>query len=277
MQRMPFEVGQIYNRRHDIHGRYGGQRQGGISTPTSAPFIFIFTGESGEQFGYRDGWDGDGVFVYTGEGQRGDMQFVRGNRAIRDHAADGKDLLLFEALGRGKGYRFLGAFACANWEMRDGVDVDGKPRQAIVFHLIPTETAADSLETHSLDVGTATAGLSFDELRQRAYEAAANLSGPAGKQAKRTYRERSAAVRGYVLARAKGVCEACGAPAPFQRKDGSPYLEPHHTRRLSDGGPDHPRWVGAICPNCHRLIHYGAGGEEVNQELEAYLRNVESV
>src|ERR1700746_1774493 len=23
-------------------------------------------------------------------------------------------------------------------------------------------------------------------------------------------------------------------------------------RRLSDGGPDHPRWVVAVCPNCHR-------------------------
>ena len=55
-------------------------------------------------------------------------------------------------------------------------------------------------------------------------------------------RERSAAVREYVLARSTGVCEGCGTPAPFVTAQGAPYLEPHHTRRLSDGGPDHPAW-----------------------------------
>jgi hypothetical protein len=29
-----FEVGRTYNRRADIHARFGGQQQGGIVTPT---------------------------------------------------------------------------------------------------------------------------------------------------------------------------------------------------------------------------------------------------
>jgi 5-methylcytosine-specific restriction protein A len=86
-----FELGKTYNRRADIHAKFGGQQQGGCSTPTDHPFIFLFTGKSGEQYGYEDGWDADGVFLFTGEGQLGDMEFVRGNRAIRDHAHDGKD------------------------------------------------------------------------------------------------------------------------------------------------------------------------------------------
>jgi hypothetical protein len=53
--------------------------------PDGAPFIFLFTGESGNQYGYQDGWKDDDTFEYTGEGQRGPMEFVRGNRAIRDH------------------------------------------------------------------------------------------------------------------------------------------------------------------------------------------------
>jgi 5-methylcytosine-specific restriction protein A len=57
--------------------------------------VFLFTGDSGEAFGYRDGWDISGVFRYTGEGQLGDMAFTGGNQAVRDHAAEGKDLLLF--------------------------------------------------------------------------------------------------------------------------------------------------------------------------------------
>jgi 5-methylcytosine-specific restriction protein A len=42
-----------------------------------------------------------GVFLYIGEGQKDDMLFVRGNKAIRDHAADGKDLHLFTYVNRG--------------------------------------------------------------------------------------------------------------------------------------------------------------------------------
>ena len=95
-----FEVGKIYNRKEDINSKYGGQQQGGISTP-KRPYIFIFTGLSGQKYGYNDGWDKNGVFLYTGEGQIGDMRFIKGNKAIRDHSINGKELLLFESLGKG--------------------------------------------------------------------------------------------------------------------------------------------------------------------------------
>jgi 5-methylcytosine-specific restriction protein A len=93
---MNWTVGKTYNRRRDLHDKYGGQRQGGISTPSAHPLIFLFTGESGAQYGYRDGPRPDGTCWYTGEGQVGDMEMVRGNRAIRDHVTDGKQLHLFE-------------------------------------------------------------------------------------------------------------------------------------------------------------------------------------
>ena len=55
----------------------------------------------------------------------------------------------------------------------------------------------------------------------------------------------------------------------------SNYLEPHHIRRVSDGGPDHPRWVAAICPNCHREVHFGASGSARNAALGARLGELE--
>jgi 5-methylcytosine-specific restriction protein A len=70
-----FVIGRIYNRRRDIHGRYDGQRQGGISTPANHPIIFAFTGTSGAKHGYADAWTADGTFRYFGEGQEGDMTF----------------------------------------------------------------------------------------------------------------------------------------------------------------------------------------------------------
>jgi hypothetical protein len=70
-----FVLGQTYVRR-DLQRHFGGQAQAGISTPTNQPFILLFTGEQGEQYGYRDGWTKDGVFLYTSEGQVGDMVLV---------------------------------------------------------------------------------------------------------------------------------------------------------------------------------------------------------
>ena len=96
-----FVPGQIYKRRNDIHGVHGGQSQSGISTPSRHPLIFIFTGESGKTYGYRDEFRPDGTFWYTGEGQTGDMEMVRGNRAIRDHQQEGKTIHLFEYVDTG--------------------------------------------------------------------------------------------------------------------------------------------------------------------------------
>ncbi len=83
-------------------------------------------------------------------------------------------------------------------------------------------------------------------------------------------------MKNYVLARAKGRCEGCKKPAPFIRLDGSPYLEPHHIRRVSDGGPDNPAFVIALCPNCHRLVHAGRDGKFYNDELLASMETIES-
>ena len=59
-----FVQGKLYRRR-GLHNQYGGQSQGGISTPANQNFIFIFTGEQGEQYGYSDSWTDDGIFFYA--------------------------------------------------------------------------------------------------------------------------------------------------------------------------------------------------------------------
>jgi 5-methylcytosine-specific restriction endonuclease McrA len=62
-----------------------------------------------------------------------------------------------------------------------------------------------------------------------------------------------------VLERANGVCQRCQEAAPFRRaSDSSPYLEVHHTIPLADGGDDAVDNALALCPNCHREMHYGA-------------------
>ncbi|MBZ9724870.1 HNH endonuclease [Mesorhizobium sp. CO1-1-11] len=97
----------------------------------------------------------------------------------------------------------------------------------------------------------------------------------ASGRSERTIYSRSADVRSYVLARAGGACEGCTLPAPFQRVDGSAYLEPHHIRRASDGGPDDPHFVISLCPNCHRRVHAGADGPTYNGQLLAKMGDIE--
>jgi 5-methylcytosine-specific restriction protein A len=94
-----FQIGKIYNRARDIHTKFCGHLRSGIVTPSKHPIIFIFTGK-GKRHGYEDKWSSDGTFRYFGEGQTGNMKLIKGNKAIANQIADGKDLLLFEILSR---------------------------------------------------------------------------------------------------------------------------------------------------------------------------------
>lgn len=262
-----FQVGHYYSRASDIHDRFGGGRQGGISASSQHPFVFLFTGESGEAFGYEDGWQPDaGVFLYTGEGQVGDMEFTRGNRALRDHTQDGKQLLVFKALGKGKPVEFLGEFTCVSFNYGNGPDREGNMRRTIRFHLVPAEADIFDVITQAGDF-VQTQPKSLAELRAKALSATVAGESSNWRETTQLRRQRSNAIKEYVLARAAGHCELTGSPAPFVTIDGKPYLEVHHIKRLSDGGLDHPANCAAITPNVHREIHFGANGADIDDQL----------
>jgi len=116
-------------RRATLHDRLGGQRQGGISTPAGWPVVLLFSSPRGADYGYADGWTSEGQYLYTGEGQRGDMTVSRGNAALLGHADDGKDLHLFESAGRGV-VEYVGRMVCnrvgvARGDGRRGEDPQG--------------------------------------------------------------------------------------------------------------------------------------------------------
>lgn len=237
----------------------------------------IFTGSSGEQYGYADGPNGDGTFWYTGEGQVGDMRMVSGNRAVRDHETAGKALHLFEALGsRNRGFvQHVSEARYIDHHEQLAPDRNGTLRRALVFRLellssdkgVPPASVADQLSAHPGGLWS----LPMRDLYQRAVSSARDSSSSA--HARIVY-ERAAAVKVYVLRRATGVCEGCSTPAPFVTRDGRPYLEPHHTRRRADGGPDNPNWVIALCPTCHKRVHYGIDGDDYNKQLIARLTHI---
>lgn len=132
MIEQPFIPNKIYNRRNDIHKVYGGNWQSGICPSSQYPYIFIFSGKSGKQHGYKDGWANEDIFEYTGEGQVGDMQFTKGNLALRDQLQTGKRVFLFESVDKGF-VKFVCELEIFDYDTFDTHDRNGDERIGIKF------------------------------------------------------------------------------------------------------------------------------------------------
>lgn len=277
MKNPQFEVGREYHRRADIHEVFGGQRYGGISTPRDALAIFIFTSGAGEQHGYIDKYRDDGLFEYTGEGQVGPMTMDSGNSAILNHVANKKALHIFEST-RSSYVRYLGSAECLGYHEDIRPDREGTDRTVFIFHLsINSDPSTNEAREPSSQYDKPDASkLKRKPLAQlRAAALAQSPSTATLKQKRELTFYRSQALKLYVVARSHGRCEGCGEPAPFSTKSG-PYLECHHVHRLADGGPDHPRNVVALCPNCHRRAHYAQDAVAFNKQLINVAEKVES-
>lgn len=68
--------------------------------------------------------------------------------------------------------------------------------------------------------------------------------------------DRDPQVKAWILLQANGICECCGKKSPIPIESGF-FLEVHHLYMLSHGGSDTISNAIAVCPNCHRYLHYG--------------------
>lgn len=78
-------------------------------------------------------------------------------------------------------------------------------------------------------------------------------------------------VKAWVLYQANGKCECCLGDAPFNLPNGRPYLEVHHLIQLADGGADTINNCVAICPNCHRELHYGESRQTLIMDIKSKI------
>lgn len=248
-------VGGVYSR-SDIHGRFAGNRQKGISVSTKESVILLFhTKEPSRQF-YADGVDEDGVYWFSGEGRLGDMQWSSENSQLREAAETPRSLLMFERYRRAGGlWRFHGEMFCLGHKEVTQLDEKGNLRRAFVFALAKIVDASSQGPFDNETLAEASS-VSFESLRELALGAQTGAGNVAQRMSMKTFFLRSAAIRRYALQRATGICEGCHEPAAFEASWG-PYLEVHHLTRLADGGPDHPDRVAAVCANCHRRCHLG--------------------
>jgi len=101
-----------------------------------------------------------------------------------------------------------------------------------------------------------------------------NNKGERKKEIKVTYTSyyRDPDVSVLAKKRADGICDCCGKNAPFKREDGNPFLESHHLIPLSEQGEDSADNVCAVCPNCHRRLHFGEDRKALTSEIVKKLK-----
>ena len=90
---------------------------------------------------------------------------------------------------------------------------------------------------------------------------------PKRSQTSATKYVRAPEVVAWILNFANGICECCKKPAPFYREDGTSFLEVHHLKQLADEGSDTTTNAIAICPNCHRELHFGKNKSDLKMKV----------
>ena len=260
---LDFKVGQQYVRM-DLHEVCGGNHQPGISPVTDLSAIFLFGSPTKNEPEYEDKWLPNDHFRLTGVGREGD-QLWKGspNKSLANHEKDDRRVFLFERIPGEKPtvVTYVGEFEYVTHEERQLLDRNRETRRAYQFELRPVDGETVELpdDVDELDLAS---------LYQQAKRAAGSgTSTRPARSNKETDTIRSNVVRKFALREADGVCQGCNNPAPFDKRNGDPYLEVHHVTRVSDEGPDHPDNVIALCPNCHSEVHNGKKGDELNERL----------
>ena len=205
---------------------------------------------------YDDRWEGD-TLHYTGMGTNGDqsLSFAQ-NKTLAESGANGVGVHLFEVF-IDKEYTYVGQVdLCGAPYQEPQRDETGSSRLAYVFPLkVQTGIRAVSCEDQqALDSQRVRKAkkLSDENLRERAEK---GRKKPSTYQQSATQYERSIWVAEYAKRLAKGICQLCLKPAPFENAKGVPYLETHHMVWLVKGGEDTIANTVALCPNCHKKMH----------------------
>lgn len=277
-----FDVGASYQR-SDLLAFIGSkQQQSGILWGDSERGFIIVTsgGKHAARAGYADLRHPDGSWDYHGQGTTGDQDpsrfsnrlLIEGNRTVLLFTTGERTSKAIRESGtHAKNYVFEGHFGVSGWDEYIPVTGARKDNSLIRFRLVPCMDESD--DKYQSTVSPEVISLTVEELRLRIDDLLIRPLPYLESTIK--YRARTALVRRYVQLRARGKCELCERVSPFLTNLGQAYLETHHIFRLADDGPDHPRNMIALCPNCHREAHYGENARAVNSRCQQIATKIE--
>lgn len=249
--------------------------QGGMRSNAADRTMVLLSDHTGS--GLYEDYIEDGILYYTGTGKQGDQEFKGPNKTLRDSNKNSYKIFLFESY-QDKIYTYRGqAILAGEPFFREAKDENGNMRKVIMFpiKLVDERNLLDEekLEKRERNSKASADRLNKDQLIDQVLQKDTRVS-EVTVSTKRYVRDER--VKRFAKVRAKGKCELCGEDAPFSTKDGDPYLEVHHINPLSEGGLDTYDNVAALCPNCHRKMHYAPCEDDKKKALENVNKNNQS-
>lgn len=206
---------------------------------------------------YSDRWFGKELH-YTGMGSSGDQTLGTQNKTLYESNLNGVEVHLFEVFEL-REYTYQGVVVYNGKGYQENqTDIDGNQRKVWMFPLELKDGKPVRVNDTVIKKLQETKQKSLRKLNTKQIKRLAESK----KETAQSYRitetksiERDEYIKLYALERADGNCQLCDKPAPFLKKNGSPYLEVHHINYLANNGSDTIDNVAALCPNCHRKMH----------------------
>ncbi|MFX0095835.1 MAG: HNH endonuclease [Candidatus Hodarchaeota archaeon] len=207
---------------------------------------------------YEDRWKKD-ILHYTGMGTTGDQDInFQQNKTLAESESNKVEIYLFEVFEPNR-YVFRGQVKLDDKPYQEKQpDIGDNLRWVWIFPLkLVEKDASKSLDQTLIDKRQErkekeARRLSDQELEKRARH---SKKGVGTRSVVTKSYERNVYVAELAKRYAKGFCQLCENPAPFEDKNGIPFLEVHHIKWLSKGGKDVIENNIALCPNCHRKMH----------------------
>ena len=278
---IPPQVGEKFGNRKDIWKLFGGQYQQGVMKFPGEDFVNVFFKEDGP---YPDEIDTEtGVVEYRGKGLKGEQTLTAGNRLL-ENARLSKSPVRFWYRPVGGAWEFKSWATVFDRENIEEEDVQGNLAMRYLWFLVPVisehkelwpievlESPVNPISPTEVSLIKNPRNLLADYARI-ARDLENNPTSldfnpkPRSPQPKRRKRAKD-----IVIARAQGFCENdnCSGMPPDVKKDGTPIFQVDHIIQLSDGGPDQPDNMIALCPNCHAAKTLGGNRSEMTARLKS--------
>lgn len=250
------------------------QTQGGMrrSKVTNSLLLISHRSTNVKEAIYEDRWDND-VLYYTGMGQEGNQNLDgTQNKTLNETKQNEARVFLFEVF-KPTEYIYTGEVELIDAPfIEKQLDINENMRNVWIFPL-KLKSSKILIEEKQLKEIEVIRAKKIHELNDNEIEKGVQSGKkiPSKRTTITTTYERNQYIIEYAKRKAKGICQLCDSPAPFNNKKSEPYLEVHHIKWLAQGGSDTIENVVALCPNCHSKMHI-INSEEDIKKLEKRIK-----
>ena len=274
------QVGEQFKDRIEVWSLFGGQWVQGVTKFENEEIVNVFFDEDGP---YADEIDHEtGAVEYRGKGLTGEQKLTEGNLLLENARLNKSAIRFWYKPSKGN-WVFKNWMAVVDRDNIEEEDVQGNLAKRFLWYLEPVVSADKELWPIELTQAPIR-DISIDEVilvknsrnlladyARIAKELEDNPTTLAASLKPRTPQpRRRKRAKDIVVARAEGKCEndQCTGMPPDVKKDGTPLFQVDHIIQLSDGGPDQPDNMIALCPNCHTAKTLGRNKTEMTTRLK---------